>query len=58
MNFAWKIGIFSGVLTIIVLFFLDVLLPDLPSLLQISSNAIVAFLTMATAYAVFSKKNS
>ncbi|MDX6152709.1 hypothetical protein [Marinococcus sp. PL1-022] len=55
MNSAWKIGIFSGVLTIIVLFFLDVLHPDLPALLQVSSNVVVSFLAMATAYAVFSQ---
>ena len=58
MNFAWTIGILSGVLTIIVLFFLDVLLPDLPVLLQVSTNVVVSFLAMATAYAVFSNKNS
>ncbi|GEK58222.1 hypothetical protein ACFOLK_09375 [Marinococcus halophilus] len=58
MNTAWKTGILAGSLTIIILFFLDVLLPDLPALLQVSSNAVVSFLAMATAYAVFSKKNS
>lgn len=58
MNTAWKTGILAGSLTIIVLFFLDVLLPDLPALFQISSNAIIAFLAMATAYTVFSNKNS
>lgn len=58
MSIAWKTGILAGVLTFVVLFFLDILFPGLPAFLQVSSNAIIAFLAMATAYTVFSQKDS